>query len=90
MLEADALGPRMGLRSWLFFLDLVARDPVVMPDLSGGRVGEPSREGRGDVAAEEGAERCGTVGVVDARLRVGEEVGGCTSVVPVSEPEPEP
>jgi len=86
MPEPGALGPRMGLRSWLFVLDLVALGPVVAVDLSGGRVGEPWREGWGDVGAEEEAERCCIAGVVDARLSVGEEEGRFRLVVPRSGP----
>ena len=76
----------MGLKSWLFFLDLVTRDPVVADALRGGRVGEASREGRGEFAAEEDAERCGMVGVVeeeDFRASAGED-GGFLSFVPGS------
>lgn len=69
MLEAATLGALTGLNSWLFFRDrVVARDPANVPDLSGGRTGEPSREGLGDADADVDVERRG---VVDARLRVG-------------------
>jgi len=85
--EPDALEARMGLESWLFFRDLVARGPAVRADLRDGRVGEPSREGRGEFAAEDDADRCGTVGVVEDRFEVaGEEVGGFRSLVPDPRP----
>lgn len=52
-----ALGARIGLKSWLFFLDLfVTRLPVDAPDFAGGLTGEVSREGLGEVAADEFAE----------------------------------
>lgn len=86
IVEPDAAGPLMGLRSWLFFLDLVARGPVVTVDLSGGRVGEPSPEGWRAVAAEVGVDRCCKTDVVDARLSVGDKEEGLRSVVPGSEP----
>lgn len=53
-----ALCARIGLRSWLFFLDLfVTRLPVDAPGFSGGRTGEPSRESLGEVATDESAEK---------------------------------
>lgn len=65
-LAAEALWPRTGLKSWLFFLDLPAeRVPIDTLDLKDGRIGEPSREALGDVLAEVRPERSG---VVKARL----------------------
>lgn len=59
---------------------------MVTVDLSGGRVGEPSREGWGVEAAEVGVERCCMMDVVDARLIVGEEEERLRSGVPGSGP----
>ena len=67
------------------------RDPVVTPDLSGGRVGEPSRDCRGELTADEAAERYGMVGVVDERFKTtGEEEEGRDLLSLVPEPGPEP
>ena len=41
-------------------------------DLSEGLVGEPSRDGFGELVADEAAERCGTVGAVEERVKEGE------------------
>ncbi len=52
-------------------------------------MGEPSRESCGDVVAEAEVENCcmvGVVGVVEARLSVGEEGGGLRPAVPGSPP----
>ena len=55
-----------------------------MPDLRGGRVGEASREGLGELATDEEADRFGTVGVVVDRFEAaGDEDGGLLSAVPV-------
>lgn len=62
---AEVLCARLGLSSWLFLRDLVTLELEVMPGLSGGRIGEVSREGFGDVTADVVAEGRG---VVNARF----------------------
>ena len=58
-------GARCGLNSWLFFLDLDGLDVLTVPGFSGGRIGEVSREGFGDVGADDKVDGSG---VVDARF----------------------
>lgn len=62
----DVPGARWGLSSWLFFLDLDGLDVLVVPGFSGGRIGEVSREGFGDVGTDDEVDGSG---VVNARFR---------------------
>lgn len=66
-LTAAVPGARCGLNSWLFFLDLDGLEVPTIPGLSGGRIGEVSREGFGDVGADDEVDGRG---VVDARVKV--------------------
>ncbi len=67
MLGPGALGVRCGLKSELFFLDrLAVRVAAVTPAFTGGRTGEPSRDGLGDAVVEEVVEL--SSGVVEERL----------------------
>ena len=54
MLMLDVLMTRFGLRSWLFFLDLAIFVVLEVPGFSGGRMGDASRDGLGDVDVERG------------------------------------
>ena len=54
MFEPATPGVRPGLRSWLFFLDRVARGRAVFVGFRGGRVGDPSREVWGEAVADKG------------------------------------
>ena len=72
-------GPRLGLKSVLFLRERGLLELAETPDLSGGRTGEVSRDGFGELAADvEGKEV-----VVDALLRTrGFDEGCCGVVVP--------
>lgn len=63
---AEMLCARLGLMSWLFLRDLVTLALDMVPGLSGGRIGEVSREGCGEVAVEAVVD---VRGVVEARFR---------------------
>lgn len=67
-------GPRLGLRSVLFLRE---RGLAETPDLRGGRTGEVSREGLGEVAE---VVVVGTMEVVDALFRMGGVDAGCWRV----------
>ena len=68
MLMFDVLVTRLGLKSWLFFLDLDNFIVLAVPGLRGGRTGDTSRDGRGDADVERGVRlRLDVRGVVDAR-----------------------
>lgn len=70
----DAL-VRVGLMSVvLFFRDLNPLEPSEVPGFSGGRMGEASQEGFGELNVEDGFEKRG---VVDARLSGGGEADDC-------------
>jgi hypothetical protein len=79
------LGARCGLKSWLFFRDLLSRVVAGSPGFCEVRIGEGSREGLGDVAADAEVEGSGVVcalfngsdGEVDRR-----------ELLPRREPEP--
>lgn len=60
------LGPRLGLKSWLFLRDLVNLELAETAVLAWGRTGDGSREESGEFVVDEAAERSG---VVDARCR---------------------
>lgn len=64
--SAEVLCGRLGLISWLFFRDLVAFELDVMPGLSGGRIGDVSRDGFGDDTADVVED---VRGVVEARFK---------------------
>ena len=65
---------RVGLGSLLFFRDLNPLEPSEIPGLSGGLVGEGSRDVLGEFKIEEGFDKRG---VVDARISRGGEAGVC-------------
>ena len=79
----EVLLGRVGLRSVLFLRDLNPLKPSETPGLSGGRVGEGSRDDLGELKAEEGFDKRD---VVDARVSGGGgEVADCkASFLPAS------
>ena len=82
-IDPEALGARLGLSSWLFLRDLVGLELVTVPGLSGGRMGEVSRDGFGEVAADVVVD---VRGVVDVRFRgrdEDEEDERCGCAMPV-------
>ena len=70
----DVVIGRVGLRSVLFLRDLNPLKPSEITGLSGGRVGEGSRDDLGELKAEEGWDRRD---VVDARVSGGGETVDC-------------
>ena len=78
----DALEGRVGLRSVLFLRDLNPLKPSEIPGLSGGLVGEGSRDDLGELKAEGEFDKRG---IVAARVRGGGEVVVCeASFLPAS------
>lgn len=69
-------GPRLGLRSVLFFRERDWPELADTPDLSGGRTGEVSREALGELAEDV----VGKAEVVDALFRMRGVDGGCCGV----------
>lgn len=66
MRSAEVLCGRLGLISWLFLRDRVPLVLDVMPGLSGGRTGDVSREGFGEVTADVVVD---ARGVIEARFK---------------------
>lgn len=74
MVEAE---PRLGLSSWLFFLDLDPFDGAALMGFGGRRMGDGSREGLGELLAEEDADRGGAGSeVIEARFQGGTDGNG--------------
>ena len=65
-------GPRLGLRSVLFLRERGLAELAVTPDLRGGRTGEVSREGLGELVEEV----LGTSDVVEALFKMRGVDGG--------------
>jgi hypothetical protein len=69
-------GARVGLSSWLFFLDLDPLDGAALTGLNDRRMGDGSREGLVELAAEEETDRSDADGgVVQARFTGGTDGG---------------
>ena len=86
MYDVPAPGGRVGLKSMLFFRDLSPLKPSEMPGISGGRVGEASRDGLGELAVDGGFDKRG---VVDARNSGGGEAdNGWVSFLLATPPTP--